>query len=680
MGREKTLFRPPDFSKFKSVPRVAPPSSAFLVVLAVLLALGHALMALTATVDKSMTSDEVAHLTAGQAYNTRADYRLQPENGNLPQRLAALPLTIAGAPLPSPALDAWKSADVWHYGHAFFYEQTAPVETWLFAGRAMIALVSAATGLLIFFWSRAFFGWPGAFVSLGFYAFCPAFLAHGALTTSDMVMTFFFLAAVGAWWRHLEKPGRAGAALSMLVFGLACVAKFSAPLLGPMFGLCALVWLLEHRRTEGWRPPLLRLARTTALHVLAAWAIIWLFYGFRFSPFAPTLAEGASYNHGWGWMMIDMGWPRHVFLALQKWHVLPDAFLYGFAFVLQFAKQRGAFLNGEYSIYGWPTFFPYTFLVKTTLPFLLLLGVGAWATLRGWVRDGARAAWPRLRPWTPLLALFVVYWLTSITSHLNIGHRHILPTYPVLFIAAGMFGAWFDLRRPLAALVVGVLALWHAGESLWIRPHYLAYFNELAGGPGNGWRHLVDSSLDWGQDLPGLHTWLETHARGEKVFLSYFGTGDPPHEGIRATMLPTLPDVGPPRPWHALTPGVYAISATMLQHVYSAIRGDWTLELETEFQKLRVLEPAMLEYQNNPVHRRELLQGVTPETWTTAWKRYEQLRFARLCHCLRVRQPDAEIGYSILVYRLSAADLAAATGGSLKDWEALMERSLAAAN
>jgi hypothetical protein len=143
-------------------------------------------------------------------------------------------------------------------------------------------------------------------------------------------------------------------------------------------------------------------------------------------------------------------------------------------------------------------------------------------------------------------------------------------------------------------------------------------------------------------------------------------------------MLPTLPEVGEPRKWRALTPGVYAVSATMLQHAYSKIRGDWTPELEKEFQQLRATEPALLAYQNDPVQRAALLRDVPAANWETAWKRYEQLRFARLCHYLRVRDPDAYIGYSILVHRLTAAELHAAVGGSLKDWHALIERTVAA--
>jgi len=144
------LFRRAEFSKFKTVVRPAyTPSSGFLVTLAVLLALAHAVLAVTATVDKSMTSDEIAHLTAGQSYNQRGDYRLQPENGNLPQRWAALPATLMGAPLPPTTTEHWRGADVWNYGHTFFYEQGLPAGTLLFLGRAMIALFSAATGLLI---------------------------------------------------------------------------------------------------------------------------------------------------------------------------------------------------------------------------------------------------------------------------------------------------------------------------------------------------------------------------------------------------------------------------------------------------------------------------------------------------------------------------------------------------
>lgn len=653
-----------------------PPSTAFLLSLAVLLSLLHAVLALTAVGNKSVTADEIAHLTGGHTYNTRHDFRLQPENGNLTQRVTALPLLAARAPLPAVTLPSWQSADVWSYSHAFFYEQGLSIGELLFLGRVMIALVSAATALLVFFWSRALFGWRGGFLSLALFVFCPAFLAHGALATSDVMMTFFFVAVMGAWWRHLENPGIGGAALSAIVLGLAFVAKFSAVLLLPMLALTAVIWAAPLVRATGWRPPIRRLARTTLVHAVATWAIIWLFYGFRFSAFPPGAESGAHFLHGWTMILTDLGAAASVIQHLRDWHFLPEAWLYGFAFVLQFSQERSAFFNGEYSTTGWVGFFPFAFLVKTTLPLLLLLALGVVLSIRRLAATGAADALRRLRPLTPLAALALVYGATSLASHLNIGHRHILPLYPVLFIVAGWLGRWLDFRQPIATVLVGGLALWHAGESWRARPHYLASFNQIVGGPKNGWRHLVDSSLDWGQDLPELKSWLDRNAAGEKVFLSYFGTGYPRYEGIVAESLPSMPGFGQDRRPSKLLPGIYAISATMLQQVYSSreLRTTWSLPLEAEFQKLHAREPELISSFRGFSSRSTPDVDASLATWRTTWKRYDALRFARLAHYLRVRRPDTNAGFSILIYRLSSEEISAATG-SLAEWSALIERA-----
>jgi hypothetical protein len=659
------------------------PSPAFLTTLAVLLALLHAVMALTATTGKSTTADEIGHLTAGLAYNSRADYRLQPENGNLPQRWTALPMTWAGVRLPSPQTEAWQKGDVWRYGRSFFYQGGLATDEFLFLGRMMIGLFSAATGLLIFHWSRALFGWRGAFLSLGLFVFCPAFLAHGALATSDVVMTFFFLASVGAWWRHLEKPGAAGAALSAITLGLAFVAKFSAVLLPPMLAAIAVIWAAGRAPAIGWRRALGRLAGSALVHALTVWAIIWLFYGFRFSAFSDDPTANAGFNHPWSWMLEGLGTPGKFITLLRDWHALPEAWLFGLAFVLGFSEARGAFLNGDYSLTGWVGFFPFAFLVKTTLPLLAvaatLLVAGTRQIATRLRTNGRSEVLTMLRPLTPLAVLFGFYWATSLASHLNIGHRHLLPVYPVIFIGAGWLGRWLDVRRPFAAAVLGGLLLWHAVESWRIRPHYLAYFNAIVGGPANGWKHLVDSSLDWGQDLPGLADWLARNNVGAKrtpVFLAYFGTGEPAYEKIDARIIAALPDFDAARPWRPLAAGIYAVSATQLQQVYSDQHA-WTLPLEREFQELRASEPALLAWQNDRARRAELAREFPAARWREKWRRYEALRFARLCFYLRVRAPDANAGYSVLIYRLSAEEVAGATGGSLDEWKNLIEQAAA---
>jgi hypothetical protein len=215
-----------------------------------------------------------------------------------------------------------------------------------------------------------------------------------------------------------------------------------------------------------------------------------------------------------------------------------------------------------------------------------------------------------------------------------------------------------------AAVVAGSLGLL-AAESLLQWPNYLAYFNPLAGGTRHAYRHLVDSSLDWGQDLPALASWLREQgldATPERVYLSYFGTGDPGYHGIRARLLPCYwPRAVPqfvPRP---LTPGVYCVSATMLQQVYSLFPGRWRPEYEKKYQELTAAVARYVAAESDPHKLAALVEATGGQAaWLDVFARYEHARFARLCRWLQARDPDASINGTILVFLLTAADLDAA--------------------
>lgn len=681
--------RPPELMPSPSlIPARAP---RFLFGLAVLLALGHAALAVLAMRDKSTTSDELAHVTGGYTFNQLGDYRLQPENGILPQRLQALPAAIMGVHYPAPDGRAWRESDVWETGHKFFYELGNDPEWMLFTARAMNTLFGAATVLLVFCWTRRLFGETGAMVAALFCALSPTMLAHSALATSDMAMAFFFLASCGAYWRHLQTGRERDWALSALVFGLACVAKYSAVLLLPMMALMALARVMQpesfYFAGRSFDRPLTRLggiALSTLGHGLVAVAMIWLFFGFRFSACNPLLPAG-QFSMPWEYVLAIGDAGADVINFFRHWHLLPEGYLYGLAFVVKHAEARGAFLDGDYSLFGWAAFFPKAFFYKTTEALLLATAAaGVFALLRaraeGWRRWAAG-----LLPFTPLLALFGVYWIFSLTSHLNIGHRHILPTYPALFIFTGVLGAAVvraaDKSRS-AAWTLGTLVIVLVGgqavTTAHAFPNYLAYFNQLSGGPENGYRHLVDSSLDWGQELPGLARWLEKNSPpGGRAYLSYFGTGEPDYYGIRATRLPFINAFRRPPEWYQPAGGIYCIGATMLQQVYSPVRGDWTLAREKEYQDLRRLAPVLQLYFTVPASRAELLKSTTVEQVERAWKRLDLLRFARLCAYLRTRKPDAMIGYSILIYRLTDEEVDAAVNRSFSAWVDAVEKTRA---
>lgn len=633
----------------------------------------HFFVALQGKLDWSTTSDEVAHMVSGLTYLQKGDFRLQPENGNLPQRWVAIPAWLRGARLPDREDPYWMTSDVWMLGYAYFYQTGNNLEQLLLEARAMNLVWSLACGLLIFCWSRRFFGDAGGFVSLGFWCLDPNFLAHGALATSDMCMTFFMLAAVGAWWRFLASPGWRSGALSAAVFAIACVAKFSAVLLLPMFLL-----LVAVRR---WRAPLGGRRGTLALalagHAAAAVLVIWASFDFRYAAANPTMPAMAHFIIPWDDIIRDIGWQGRVLAWLRAWHALPEAFLFGYNHVLAFAGQRACYLDGEHGIYGWVRFFPLAFLYKTPLPEILaIIGTGLIALRRWWRRpDRQRRDLQRV---APLLVLIAVYGVFSLATHLNIGHRHILPIYPALFIFMGALGAWARRRPRLGGSVLALLFGWSIAEVAAIHPHELAYFNQIAGGPENGWRHLADSSLDWGQDLPGLADWLHAHNSGphrEDVYLSYFGNGQPSHYGIHAIHLPFVDGLHRRAHWYRPGPGLYCLSVTNLLNIYLRVPTDWSDEHERDYQKLRALDSAFHDVlAGTPEQQAPLLAMHPIEAWEQTWKEYDDLRLMRLCILLRAKPPLATIGHSIFVYRLTQEDLDNALSRRFSDLGAAVEQ------
>ena len=202
-------------------------------------------------------------------------------------------------------------------------------------------------------------------------------------------------------------------------------------------------------------------------------------------------------------------------------------------------------------------------------------------------------------------------------------------------------------------------------ESLFAWPNYLAFFNQFVGGSRNGYRYLVDSSLDWGQDLPDLHQWLGKNLpapSGTPAYLSYFGTGDPKFYGINANLLPSYLNVAPPQTF-PLQNGIYCLSATMLQGVYSRFHPPWTSAHETLYRQVRAQVNRWNSTANDPVAREHLLQEHGANDWAACINLYGDLRLARLCAYLRHRVPDDEVDYSILIYRLSDREVQQALSG-----------------
>jgi hypothetical protein len=538
-------------------------------------------LAVDALRGNAATFDEGAHLPAGYTYLALGDHRLNPEHPPLVKLLAAAPLLLA-RPVLKADDRAWAQARQWEFGQRFLYRWN-DADRLLFLGRLPIVALASCLLLAVFFEARRRFGTLAGASALGLAALSPDLLGHGGLVTTDVGFALFFFLAAVTFARLLDRasPGRALAA--GLAAGAAFASKFSAPVLVPLLLLLAaaavlagepMAWRLGRREGEPAGTP------ARARHALAclaavgllAWAVIWAAYGFRaaLSPDPGVRAAALTAFDG------QASTPAlRLAAAAARAGIVPEDYARGLAFVLAHSESRPTFLLGELSDRPFGAYFAVTFLLKTPVPLLLLVAL-------------ALVRLPRLRRgdavfvWLPVL----VYVLLTATRGLQIGHRHLLPVYPFLFLAAGeaaaSLAAW---RRPAGLALAAALGLWYAGGTLRNHPHHLAYFNELAGGPANGWRLLVDSNLDWGQDLKRLAEWMRQN-RVPRLKLSYFGSADPAYYGIAGENLPGYRSPHPARVTRVIAPGdVLAVSATNLQGVY--------LDPEDRplMQRIRQLEP-----------------------------------------------------------------------------------------
>ncbi len=558
----------------------------------------------------SATYDETAYLPAGFTYLARKDFRLSPEHPPLLKILQALPVL----PLrPRVSADAERAFEVaardidaqWIFGDRFLYEDNAP-QPLLFRARLASLAQGALLALLVFSWARSIFGVAGGVFASCLLALDPNFLAHGALATTDVGATLFLVGALFFASRALRALRLRDALAAALFGGAAFASKFSAVLLVPAV---AILGLLGVFRPEPWpvgsggreaRTLRARAALVLGLLVswgLACWVLLWACYGFRYRALSGdgpplAIAERAReirqlrlygevldgrvrFPDFASFQRADEATPppssERFINACARGRLLPEAYLYGLAFATMKAQARSSYLLGEMSVLGSQWYFPVAFAVKTPLATLGILALALGALLG---TKGGRATLAREGP--SLLVPAGVFALAAVLSSLNIGHRHILPVYPFLYVLAGGVPGWIGERfgprigRAGSAGLLGLLAL----ETGSVRPHFLSFFHRLAGGAEGGLGILSDSNLDWGQGLPALRRWMEENGVA-RVNLCYFGTADPKAYGIdyvpmlgthylevkgagTAGDVPRAPEL----------PGWVAISATHLQGVY----------------------------------------------------------------------------------------------------------------
>ena len=662
---------------------------------------------------KSVHFDETAHIMSGYFMLKYDDYRLSTANMILGQKLAALPLLSSDIRPPAPetirrTLDRKHLSGVESFtlGMAFLNNSGNDSHNILLRGRLMMILCGLATALLVFFWSKKLFGAGGGLISLCFLASCPVFISLSGIIGADIAATALLVILVWSYWTLLHRV----TPLTVLIFGISAglllITKLSSLVFGPVALILLLIRLAADRPLKvGWNSANARevISRKNSLAVLAGgisiaavivFITIWAAYGFRYSSTPPT-ATGATPD------LQNLMGRQPVLVFAKDHHLLPEAFLLDYASLGGLVESRPSFLLGETSRNGRMIYFPFTFIAKTGLPMLLalILAVGAclwtWGTSKG--GDGKIIPW-KLYDCLPILTFVGVYMSIMITSEINIGHRHILPIYPFIYILLGGLVFIFNLKAVWPKIAMGFLLAAGFTAAISNHPNHLSYISPVLGGPSGGYKMLVDSSLEWGQELPALKKWMDVNQKelsSQTVYFSYFGSGSPEAEGIITSRLPGFLDpimIVPQACTYRgrLKPGAYLLSATMLQPLYYSrfkidysemkFIGWWSKAYEDDYQELRRNAEAFYGISENagsagnPSLLQDWMKKNCPaaaanqedQYWMGTLVIYDLYRFARLASYLRHRKPDDHVNYSIYVFFLDEKELKLALEGDFE--------------
>jgi hypothetical protein len=432
----------------------------------------------------SHTFDEPAHLACGMEWLDKGVYRWEPQHPPLARVAAAMvPYLMGVRSQNTPNRDIYsmtfEGLAILFHGGGHAYDAT---------------LAFARLGILPFFWIGCLvvYGWArrygtraAAVIAVFLFSFLPPILAHAGLATTDMACTAFLAAAFLAAVVWVEAPTLRTGAIFGLAAGLAIVSKFSTlPYFAAAAGIASIwYYFAERAGLAGVLGVIRRRLPSLALAAAVAFVVIWATYRFSFGK---------------------------VFFANIS---LPFPELYaGIRDVFQHnAEGHPGYLLGTRSNHGFWYFYLVDLAVKTPLPLMVLFALGLAPSLR---RDSTFRY-----PWLPV-AFCAGILAVALFSHINIGIRHVLPLY-VGFVLVAAVGAVRLLESAPAGRWAGwaamLLFIWYGASSLLSHPDYLPYFNELAGShPEN---IVVDSDLDWGQDMKRLAARLREVGAPEVYFL-----------------------------------------------------------------------------------------------------------------------------------------------------------------
>lgn len=559
-------------------------------ILLIILAASFFLM-LGSSVKESAIMDELAHIPAGYGYVKYFDFRLNPEHPPLAKAIAAFPLLFQNLNFPIDKT-SW-TTDIngqWQAGAQFLYEEgnnADQIINWARIGPILLTLILI---IFVYIWAKELIGKWWAFMPVILTALSPNFLAHGHYVTTDIAAALGFFLSIYYFVKFLQNQKKKNLVYAGIAFGIAQLMKFSLVLLIPLFIFLIIAFAFYKANKSGligliskigqFLKQLVRLAGSLILVFVIGYFLVYIVY-FAFTINYPiekqysdtaftlnSFADGPDPTLSTCKLTPGMSISRHmrciaeINIKISQNRILRPLgeYMLGVLMVMQRSSggNTGYFL-GEVSASGWWYYFPIVFALKETLPALILIAFAIIiAITRFIIKTKNVGIKNRLINYLEvnfaefsMLSFIILYWVYSIKSPLNIGFRHILPTLPFIYILTteaiknwakikihayagfvkNFFAAIFAIIRTSAKIsILLIIMAWFIIESLSSYPYFISYFNEIAGGPTNGYKYVTDSNYDWGQDLKRLKNFVDNPPSGtqiDKIAIDYFGGGSP---------------------------------------------------------------------------------------------------------------------------------------------------------
>ena len=368
-------------------------------------------------------------------------------------------------------------------------------------GRYVTLIICLLTGLFIYVWAKKLFGENGGLLSLFLFVFCPNLNGHGILLTTDAYAALFTVSTAYFYWRFIKQSGWKNFLVFSISMGFAQITDYSMLHLVILFGLISFFVLLKRKTIlKNIIPNLIRLI------VLGVVVLVIINLAFLFND------PGMALN--------KFSFSSHTLIGLQNSFLgsiplpLPEPYISGLDLTMYMNELGGGHPDVSYASYilgekrigtGFWYYYLVLFLFKTPLTGLLAI-IAAIIFLLVRKRNQGH-------PSTMLFLIGLIFYFLLVfgwQSNMQIGIRHVLIVYPLLYVLGG-FLATLPLFQRRVKLFSGLVAVYSMITYYYFFPNLISYSNEFIPIKKNAYKVMADSNLDFGQGWYSLEKYLKSH-------------------------------------------------------------------------------------------------------------------------------------------------------------------------